>query len=169
MNYLVIALRIIHVSSAIFWVGSAVTNVFFIGPTVSATADVGQKFMGYLMNKGRLTFYITASAILTVLAGLSLYWIDSSGFSTGWWRSSVGIGFGIGGLAGIVAFVVGSIIGKNMAAMGKIASQIQGKPSPEQLSQIQAIQKQLAVIGPIHTVAEVIAVVCMATARYWMF
>ncbi len=169
MNYLVVVLRVIHVSSAIFWVGSSVTNVFFVGPAVGATADAGQKFMGYLMTKGRLSVYITASAVLTVLAGLSLYWIDSAGFTSGWWKSSVGIGFGIGGLGGIVALIFGSMIGKNMAAMGKIASQMQGKPSPEQLSQIQAIQKQLAVIGPIHTVAEVIAVVCMATARYWVF
>lgn len=166
---LIIVLRLIHIFSAIFWVGSALTMAYFVAPSVRATAEAGQKFMAYLVTQSKITNIITVSAILTVLAGVSLYWLDSGGLSSAWMKSSAGIGFGIGGAAGILALIFGAIFGKNISALGTIFSKIQGKPTPEQISQMQGIQKQLATIGPIHTVVQIIAVICMATARYWHF
>ena len=167
MNTAIIVLRLIHVFSAIFWVGSALTTGFFISPAVRVTAEAGQKFMGYLVTQTRLIMAITVSAVLTVLAGISLYWIDSDGLTSAWMKSGAGIGFGIGGLAGIISLIVGVIFGKNISALGSIFSQIQGKPTGEQISKLQAIQKSMAVLGPANTIAQVIAVLCMATARYW--
>jgi uncharacterized membrane protein len=166
---LILVLRFIHVVSAIFWSGSAFLMAFFVAPSVRATADAGQKFMAYLVTQARITNAITVAAILTVLAGIALYGLDSGGFSSAWVKSSAGIGFGIGGAAGILAFIFGAIFGKNIAALGALFSNIQGKPTPEQVGQLQGIQKQLAIIGPIHTVVQIIAITCMATARYWHF
>jgi len=168
MNLMVV-LRFIHIFAAIFWVGSAFLMAFFIAPAAAATAEAGQKFMAYLITQKRITKAITVSAILAVLAGITLYWIDSAGFTSAWTRSSAGIGFGIGGAAGILAGIFGSIFGKNISALGEIFAKIEGKPTPEQGAQLQKIQKQLGKIGPIHTVAQIIAVTCMATARYWHF
>ena len=50
-----------------------------------------------------------------------------------------------------------------------LAAQIAGKPTPDQLAKIQAVQRQLAYAGPATTVSLVLALLCMATARYWLF
>lgn len=169
MDYLRLSLRLIHIASAVFWVGSSTTMLVFIAPTVAGAAEAGQKFLGQLITHTRLVTAITVSAILTVLAGLSLYWIDSDGLKSGWSTSGVGTGFGLGGLFGIFALVFGIMIGRNMSALGAIAAGAQGKPTPEQVARIQGIQKQMRVLGPLHLLTQIVAVICMATARYWVF
>jgi uncharacterized membrane protein len=169
MNNLMLALRLIHIASAIFWVGGAFIMVYFVAPTVRATGEAGQKFMGHLVTQARVTTAITVAALLTILAGLSLYWIDSDGFTSGWMKSAAGIGFTIGGLAGLSALVFGIVFGKNITALGTLFASLQGKPSPEQMIQLQSIQKNMGVIGPLHVISQVVAVLCMATARYWHF
>lgn len=169
MNYLVVVLRLIHIFAGVFWVGGSLILTFFVGPTVAATAESGQKFMAHLVTKAKITAWITAAAILTVLAGGWLYWIDAQGFTSAWWKSSSGIGFGIGGLLALVGLAFGIIVGVNTTKLGTLASQIQGRPSSEQMSQIQSARKQLAYAGPINTIALALALIFMATARYWTF
>jgi uncharacterized membrane protein len=169
MNYLILALRLIHIMGGVFWVGFSIIFSFFIGPTVAATADSGQKFMAHLVTKTRLTGVITASAILTVLAGASLYWIDSQGLTSLWRSSGPGLGFGIGAIFALIGLVFGMMVGRNVGIIGKLASQLQGKPTNEQMDRIQAAQKQLGYAGPISTLSLILALVCMATARYWLF
>lgn len=169
MNYLVIVLRLIHILGGVFWVGGSIILTFFISPTVAATADAGQKFMAHLVNQSKITLRITIAAILTVLAGAGLYWIDSGGLTTGWATSAAGWGFGIGGILALVGLVFGMLVGKNVSLLGGMASKIQGKPTSEQMAQIQAAQKQLSFVAPASTIALVLALACMATARYWRF
>jgi uncharacterized membrane protein len=169
MNWFVIALRIVHILGGVFWVGSAVFNGLFLGPAVGATAEAGQKVVAHLVTKARLTTMISAAAGLTVLAGGALYWIDSQGLTSLWTRSGPGTGFGLGALFALVGFVFGIIVGRDMSTLVRVASQISGKPTPEQLGKIQATQQQLAYAGPTNTVALVLALLCMATARYWLF
>ena len=52
-------------------------------------------------------------------------------------RSGAGIGFGIGAIFGIIALVFGAIFGGSNAKLAEVGAQIQGKPTNEQLSQIQ--------------------------------
>ena len=169
MDYLKITLRLIHVVAGAFWFGSAMMMGFFISPTVAATAEAGQRFMGYLIGKARLHVKISIAAILTTLAGLWLYWIDSNGFTSAWTKAGPGLVFGIGGVFGLIGLIFGLLIGKNISALVKIGSQVQGKPTPEQMSQIQAAQKQLGFVGPVSSFSLIIAVVCMAIARYLVF
>jgi NhaP-type Na+/H+ or K+/H+ antiporter len=61
------------------------------------------------------------------------------------------------------------MVGKNTSTLGRLAGQINGKPTPEQMSVIQAARKTLSFAGPIGTVALVLALLLMATARYWVF
>lgn len=168
MNTLIVTLRLIHILSGVFWVGSSVILGFFITPTVAATSEAGQKFMAHLVTRARITGAITLSAILTVLAGSWLYWIDSNGFTSKWISAGPGWGFGIGGLLGLIGLVFGFLVGKNVSTLGNLAAQIQGQPSHEQLGIIQAAQKQLRVVAPISTFALILALICMATARYWI-
>ncbi len=83
MNTWIIVLRIIHIVGGVFWVGGSLFLGLFIGPTVNATAEAGQKFMAHLMTKARLATRISAAAGLTVLAGAILYWIELAGTYVG--------------------------------------------------------------------------------------
>lgn len=166
MVYFIWLLRIVHIVAGTFWIGSALTAFFFIGPAVGATGDAGQKFIVHLMNSLKLSNRIAAAAGATILAGGILFWIDSQGFTSPWMKSGAGIGFTIGAVFGLVGFIFGILVGRTNKAMAQLGSQIQGKPSPEQLNQLQAIQKQQAVYSKVSTPALILAVIFMAIARY---
>lgn len=167
MNVLIIVLRLIHIFAGVFWVGAVLFNFVFLGPAVAATGDAGQKMMGYLVTKARFTGRITIAAILTILAGGALYWIDSQGLTSAWTRSATGWGFGIGALFALIGGGFGGVVGATITKMGRIGAAAKGKPTPEQLAELQAAQKQLAMASKVTTAALLVALVCMATARYW--
>ena len=167
MHYLTVILRLLHIVSGAFWFGSSMMMSFFISPTVAATADAGQRFMAYLVKQGRVVTVISVLAGITVVAGAGLYWIDSAGFSSAWTWSSTGLVFGLGGILGLIGFIFGMQIGTNINKIVKTGSEIQGKPTTEQMGLIQAAQKRLKVVGPISAYALILAVICMSVARYW--
>jgi uncharacterized membrane protein len=169
MNYLVIVLRLLHIISGVFWVGAGLLMFFFVGPTLGATADAGQKFAQHLILRTRFTSILTTSAILTVLAGFFLYWIDSDGFTSAWTRSGPGLGFGLGAGFGLLGLIFGIIVGNSNSALAKLGGQIQGKPTPEQMTQIGALRKRLSVVSPINAYSLLIATLLMAIARYLHF
>jgi len=168
MHYVIIVLRFLHVFAGAFWFGSAILLGFYISPTVAATGDIGQKFMGALVKNAGITKVISATAGITILAGAVLYWIDSSGGNSAWAKSGPGIVFGIGGFFGLIGFIFGMQIGTNLNKLVKVGSEVQGKPTAEQMGIIQATQKKLSTVGPISAISLIIAVVCMSLARFWV-
>ena len=169
MHILMLILRSIHIVAEIIWGGGALIMEFFIGRTILATGEAGQKFAQHLMNRVRMHRFMTAAALSTVLAGTLLYWIDSDGFTSAWVQSGSGIGFGIGAVFGLIAFVSGAIFGGNNAKLAQIGAQIQGKPTELQLAEIQSVQKRIQISSPIHVVCMILAMLFMATARYLVF
>ena len=169
MTYLIWFLRIVHILAGIFWVGGALMMAFFIGPTVGATAEAGQKFVGHLMGNLKFSNRLAAAAGLTILAGFILYWIDSDGFTSPWMTSGAGRGFGIGAGFALVGLVFGILVGRTTQAMLQLGAQVQGKPSPEQLRQIEALRKKQITYSNINVVVLVLAVIFMAIARYLVF
>jgi len=169
MNIYLLILRLVHIIAGIIWGGGALIMEFFIGRTIAETGETGQKFVQHLMNKVRFHTFMTVMAFSTILAGALLYWHDSAGFSSAWMNSSAGIGFGIGAVFGLIAFVFGAIFGASNAKLGEVGSQIQGKPTAEQLAQIQAVQKRIKAVSPIHVYSMILAIIFMAIARYFVF
>ena len=168
MNALVIVLRLIHVVAGVFWVGTSMFSTFFLSPAVEATAEAGQKVMGHLVAKARLSVRVTVASYLTVLAGLALYWIDSQGFTSAWQNSGPGVGFGLGAIAGLLGFGVGQLVGKNAALIGRLAAQMQGMPSPEQVAALKQAQARLTSSSRISSGFLILALALMGTARYWL-
>ncbi|NOT06013.1 MAG: hypothetical protein HOP27_15575 [Anaerolineales bacterium] len=166
MDLLVWLLRILHIGAGILWAGGAIQLAFFIGPTITATAEIGKQFSSHLMGRLRFRMFMTITATTTVLAGGMLYWIQSEGLSSAWLNSSAGIGFTIGAGFGLIAFVFGIIFGNATAKLSRISEQIDGKPTNEQREQIQNIQNQIAFVAPIHITSMIISVLFMAMARY---
>jgi hypothetical protein len=166
MIYFIWLLRIIHIVGGVFWVGGTLMMTFFVGPTVGAIGEPGQKFIGHLMNQLKFSTRMSIAAGLTVLAGFILYWIDSQGFTSAWMSSGAGRGFGIGAAFALIGFGFGSQIGRTIKAMAQLGAQMQGNPSPDQLTQMQKLQKRQATYSMITTISVLLATVFMAIARY---
>ena len=169
MTYFIWLLRILHIGAGIFWVGGSLLTMYFLGPTVGATGDAGKQVMGHLVNNMKLSVRLSAAAGMTVLAGAILFWIDSQGFSSSWLKSGAGIGFTIGAIFGLIGFVFGIMVGRLNKALAQLGAQIQGKPTPEQMTRLQTIQKQLATYIRITGPSLVLAVIFMSIARYFHF
>lgn len=169
MDYLKLALRLIHIIGGVFWVGGALTMNFFIGPTLRATGDAGKQFAAHLLSRTRFSSVIMGSAYATVLAGFWLYGIDSDWFSSTWQASGAGIGFGIGAAFALVGLVSGIMNRNNIRKLARLGAQIQGKPTPEQISAMSAVQKQQGWVMPANTYSLLLAVFFMAIARYISF
>jgi uncharacterized membrane protein len=165
MIYLIWLLRIIHIVAGVFWVGGSLVMTFFVGPTIGATGEAGQKFVGHLMNNLKFSNRMSAAAGSTVLAGLLLYGLDARA-GAAWLQSSFAMGLGIGAAFAIIGFALGIMVGRTTKAMAQLGAQMQGKPSPDQLTQMQAIQKRQATFSMSSTIALVLATVFMAVARY---
>lgn len=160
--YLVWLLRIIHIVGGVIWVGGTLIMTFFVAPTVGATGEAGQKFIGHLMNNLKFSNRMAAASGLTILAGFILYFRGGSALM----ESSFGIGLGIGAVFGLIGFVSGMLIGRTIKAMAQLGAQMQGKPSPDQLTQMQALQKRQMTVSMISTISVILATVFMAIARY---
>ena len=158
-------LRFLHIIAGILWAGGALTMSFFVAPTMGATGDAGKQFAGYLMAKTRFSTFMMVNAVITVLAGLILYGIDSNWFQSAWMHSPTGIGFGVGAVTGIVAFVFGGMLGNINKALGMLGAQIQGKPTADQLIALQALMARQANASKWNTVFMLITIVLMASAR----
>ena len=138
---------------------------FFIGPTIGAIGEPGQKFVGHLMNNLKFSNRMAAAAGTTILAGAILYGLDARAGSA-WLRSSFAIGLGIGAVFALLGFISGMMIGRTIKAMAQLGTQMQGKPSSNQLTQMQALQKRQTTVSMISTWAVILATVFMAIARY---
>lgn len=158
-------LRFAHIIAGILWAGGALALTLFVAPTMSATGDAGKQFGGHLISKTRFSAYMMVTGLTTVLAGSLLYGITSNWFQSGWMHSPAGIGFGIGAVAGILAFVFGVMLGNTNGALGALGAQIQGMPTAEQISVMQALLKRQSMASQWNLIFMLISIALMASAR----
>jgi len=167
MTLIFAILRFVHIIAEILWAGGTLAMNFFIAPTIGATGDVGKQFAGHLMGKTRFTPYMMIAGGTAVLAGSLLYGIDSNWFRSAWMMTPTGIGFGIGATSGILGFIFGIMFGNANMALAALGAQIQGKPTPEQMSAIQALQKRQAMAAKGNMIFILIAMVLMESSRFF--
>lgn len=165
MIYLIWLLRIIHIVAGVLWVGGTLVMTFFIVPTIGATGESGQKFVAHLMNNLKFSNRMATAAGLTILAGFILYGLDARAGAS-WLRSSFATGLGIGAGFALIGFVFGILIGRTTKAMADLGTKFQGKPTPDQMNQMQAIRRQQAIYSNISVAALLLAVIFMAISRY---
>ena len=143
--------------------------VYFILPSLRASGPSGGQVMRTVLVKTSLVSYFPIVGGLTVLSGLAMFWRDSSIAQSNWAASASGMTFSIGGLAGLIALIVGGVmVGRSISQIRQIflASDPGAPPSPEQAARIAQLQERAArgnrIVGPLLA----IAVVAMAIARY---
>ena len=164
----IIVLRLIHVGSAIMWAGGSIFIERFVEPTSNELGKASAPFYAGMMKRG-LTVYFPIVALLTVLAGSILYWIDANGNVIGYLTGGgAGTAFGIGGIAAWLGFLVGgAMIGPNASKLAKAnAAMAESGETPELLAQVAAASKAIHTAGRFGLVMLAIAIVTMATARY---
>jgi uncharacterized membrane protein len=170
--WLVVALRILHIVAGVFWIGSLFTIAAFVMPAAVAFGPEGQRFLRRLAVQHRLSRAMAGSGVVTVLAGLWLVWIDSGGFQSAWFRTGMGTVLSLGGLAAIGTLAVGIRTGILVHRLDRFARGIEaagGPPGAEQLAEMQAMGARLKATSRAAMIQGVIAVLCMAAARYVSF
>ena len=165
-----IVLRLFHILSGIFWVGSGIYANFFLVPALRESPAVMGQVMAGLMRR-RVFRVIEIAAGLTILSGLRLMWIDSAGFSGSYFDTGTGNTFGIGGAAAIVAAVFN--FGVGMPAMrraGAIASLLAASSDAAEKArltqQVDRLRKRAGIAGTLAVSFGIIAASAMAIARY---
>lgn len=169
MNYLMLILRLTHIFAGVFWVGATLATTFYLRPILETTGDAEQKVLQHLNKNARLVTAMTAAGILTVLAGYSMYWLDSDGFSSPWTHSGPGIGFAIGGAAGLLGLIFRILANRNMAVLRRLDAKLKEQPIKERPQKLAALLRTQALLDRLNTWSLIIAVIFMATARYLVF
>jgi uncharacterized membrane protein len=114
-------LRVLHILTAILWVGGAVFALIFIGPAVRAAGKSGQEFMAVVGRRGGPARVMGPISGITILTGILLYW------QRGYYHHPFATGpvaaLSLGALLGLVVFILGMGIGlpiqRRMARMAK--------------------------------------------------
>ena len=166
----IIALRLIHVVGGMFWVGAGLMNFLFLAPAMMAAGPAAAGPMMQSMRRRRLFVVLPTVAVLTILSGLRLMMIQSSNFDAAYFRTAIGSMFALGGVAAILAFLIGLAFAmpaqRRMAALGPQIGTADEATRPTLQAEMDRLQKRLRVIGPLVTLLLVVAAVAMAIARY---
>lgn len=166
-----IVLRVFHVVGAAFWFGAVYTNFIFVQPAVLGAGPDGPRVMVHVLRQRRFIDVVFGAALLTGIAGAILFWRDSNGLDPDFVLGPSGVGFTVGAVAGLLALLAFAFIGyPNTRRMITIGSRLEAERRPpdedEQLllGRSQARLKPLAIGMPVLLG---IALLAMATARYW--
>ena len=169
MDPLLLILRLVHIGLGVFWVGTMIFNAFFLMPSMLEAGPDGMKVAAGLARR-RFLDILPPVAGLTILSGVWLYWIASVGFQPAYMRSSVGMTYGIGALAAVIAFVLGIAIMRPSMLKAAALSQAAGAAAPEdraaKLAQAAALRVRGAETAKFVAVLLIIAVAAMAVGRY---
>lgn len=128
--------------------------------------------MDYLMVQKRFSIFLNSMSLVTILAGAALFYRIAS-VDWGWIATGPGIGFSIGALAGISAVAVwNALVPPRVKRIVALAEAIQangGSATPAQTATSNQIEREIALAGKLDFALTAIAVLAMATARYWTF
>ena len=103
------------------------------------------------------------------IAGILLYWRDSQGLTSAWMHSSTGIGFAVGAMFGLIAFIFGVLTDRQLKAMAELREQFGDVLPKEQTSQLQTMDKRVTTNLNICAISLTLSLWVMAVSRYLVF
>jgi uncharacterized membrane protein len=165
--------RFFHIVAGVLWVGSAFLFVAFIGPSAAEVGPAAGPLLTAAVKKRRAVKVITVLGGINVLAGWILWLKNMSVYGSvgDWVTSRFGLVITIGGvLATISAFVGAMGVGLNVERLIDVGNEIAasgGPPSAEQQGRIDQLSSSVEQHGKTDLVLLLLAVISMATARYW--
>jgi len=165
----VLVLRILHVVGAIVWAGAGIFVGFFLLPAMGMAGPAGAPVMGALV-KRRLFVIIPTIAVITMLAGLRLLWLTSSGFDASYFMSRGGATYVIGAVAALAAFAIFMTVNHPaIGRMGMLQQQMAQTPEAERgplMAQMNAVRSRAATGSRASAVLLTVVAITMAIGRY---
>jgi hypothetical protein len=162
-------LRAAHVLLAAVWVGATAFTTFFLLPAVTDAGPAAGPVMGALVRR-KLPVFMASIGGTAVLTGIYLYYRFTGGFDPLLSGTRAARVFGLGGMLGIVALIIGgAVVGRNANKMGELGARIASAP-PEQraalTAQMVAYRQKVSTGSLVVIVLQMIAIVLMAIGHY---
>jgi hypothetical protein len=127
--------------------------------------------MVHVLRDRRFLDAVLGAALLTGIAGGILFLRDSDGLRPSFVFGPSGLGFTVGGVAGLLALVVFVFVGypttRRVGAIGSLLEAERRPPTPEEQAVLARSQRVLKPLGVVVLLLVGIAAAAMATARYW--
>jgi hypothetical protein len=167
----VLILRLVHIGAGAFWVGAVFTFFLFVQPAAMAAGPGSVPFTYQLLHHRRLPVAILGSAATTVLAGIWLLVLTSSGLDPGLLFAESRLGYTVGGVAAILTFGVGTLYvfprtREVERTLGLFLAE--GRPpTPDEQETLARAGGEARRAGWLVLVGLAVAVFAMATARLW--
>lgn len=170
MDTPLVILRALHILAGVYWAGAVFVVVTFLMKAVADAGPAGGQVMGALI-KRRFLDAIPAAALVTVLSGLDLYRRASGSYSAEWMRSPTGMGLSVGAVTGILALVIGGVVGrpstlKAAALMAHAATMADGMEKAALITRAGQLRARGTAAIQGAAVLILISVLCMAVSRY---
>ena len=170
MDPLVIVLRFVHVVFGAIWVGMVVFATFFLMPAIQEVGPDGGKVMAAVQRRGLMTV-MPILALGALISGIWLYLRAGAGMPAQFGRSPVGMAYGLGGLAAIVAWVLGVAVlrpsmMKAMALGQSLGSSASAEERQRVMDEAQRHRARAAATNRAIAYLLLFAVTTMAVARY---
>ena len=155
---LLLLMRLLHILSGIFWVGTMMFNTAFLLPAFKDAGPDAAK-VGAALAKRRFMVVMPIVALVTILSGLWLFWRVSGGFQPTFMESHMAKALSFGAACAIVAFIIGVVVVR--PAMMQAMALAQSDPQRAQVLRVRA-----DVVGRVVTALIGLAAAAMAVARY---
>ena len=160
-------IRPLHIVAASVWFGSALIFHGFVEPTAAALGRSGEPFFLRFLS-GPFRTAISLAAVVTIAAGMGMYWHDSRGLASAWISSPTGLSYTTGGIAALLALVIAlTVTGPNTLALGALEREFNAKGwnagAPDQ--RLYRAKRRLQYGGRIGTGLLAVALVAMVVAR----
>jgi uncharacterized membrane protein len=165
---LFLLLRAAHVLLAAIWVGTVAFMTLFLMPALQESGATGP-MMGALIRR-KLPAFIAAIGGLTVVTGFYLYYRFTGGFDPALSGSTGAMVFGTGGIAGLVALIIGgAIVARSWKKMTTLGPRLASAPEAERAAlaaELAAARQKAVTFSRIVLVLQAIALVLMAIGHY---
>lgn len=165
-----VLLRFVHVMAGVIWVGAGFMLAAYVIPSARASGPGGGAVIRQITQVRKLPSLLNWVMYLTLISGVVLYWRLSGGFTPAFFRTGMGIVFGVGGLLGIAAGVLGATLnGPTAAKIGALGAEIAkagGAPTPEQAARNAQLQDRMLLASRLNASLLLAATLAMAVARY---
>lgn len=163
-----LVLRVVHILFGVFWAGVVFFLVSFLQPAVGRAGPEGGKVMAEL-NRAQFFTWMPIIALVTILSGAWLMWIDSAGLSGAFFATAWGMSLSTGAVAAIIGFVIGLVVMRPASTrMFEIGGRM-ATASPEEKQALMAemgqLQQRAGTAARAVAVLLLIAVSTMAAAQ----
>jgi uncharacterized membrane protein len=150
--------RMLHILFAALWLGSAAFLTLYLLPALRQLGPAGSATLRSLDQRG-LHGFMGANGGLSVLSGAWLYWTLTAGFEAHAIASPLGLVYGLGGLAGLLAALLGGgVIGRSIKRIDALNS---GAATAGHSDEVIALQRRVAITSRVALALLLLALAAM--------